>query len=318
MARPKTHKDIPTQKIHINTQISYNPNSDEFDDFVIDHPLSLCYQVTLKCNYSCPHCISSSGYTHPEGLSTSEVKKVLSKIRESGVMRLDLTGGEPFIRRDIDELLTYAVKDLKLSVVVTTNGSLMTHDHAVILAKLGIMTQISLDGPESINDSLRGKGSYANAVRAIKLLKKEGVRIRINCLIQRKSIGVLKPMVDIVKKLGIDHLYFIIVSAQGRANDIRDSICLSREEEKKIHKEIVKLQNNSKVTIKMLDYKRYMYSCNVIDPDGNFTSQSWDQDNRVTVGNILKQDLKVLWKNANAFDHLRHLLQYTRHKVLYG
>jgi MoaA/NifB/PqqE/SkfB family radical SAM enzyme len=296
--------------------IRYDDTTDKFTKFVLRSPFSVCYKVTQKCNYSCPHCIASSTNKSFYGLSTEKVKEIFRKVKDAGVLRLDITGGEPYIRPDINELLAYG-SEIGLEMVITSNGSLLKEDNAKLLSKLNIFTQISIDGSKEMNDSIRGKGSFDKAIQAIELLKKHSVPVRINCTIQNENIQVIDEIVNVAKENMVENIYIIIACAQGRSSLIRDRVCLNEIDEKNIRNKVLDLRRTSGINIKLLDFKQYSHSCVLIEANGDFISQSWDENDCILTGNILESDLNDLWMNSNAFDHIRHLLQYIRHPLLY-
>ncbi|EKD57347.1 MAG: radical SAM protein, partial [uncultured bacterium] len=243
-------------QISLSATVDLEKANGEFYRFVLSYPLSLCFQVTQRCNYCCPYCISSSSNDNTLESDLRTIKLILKKMRDAGVQRVDLTGGEPFIRKDIMPILQYAVR-LGLGVVVTSNGSLISPAQVQELKKLNLLVQISLDAPSSFNDSLRTKGSFRHALRAIKRLRQAGVEVRLNCVIQKKNRHLLEAMADFCKDTRVNHLYFILVSAQGRAKKIQDKICLTRKQEREVHAVTSKLKKDSGLMIKMHDYKKY-------------------------------------------------------------
>ncbi|WP_163193726.1 radical SAM protein [Clostridium thermarum] len=304
------------KQIDIKSWIAYDENTDKFSKFLLEAPFSVCYKITQKCNYNCAHCISASSKISSYGLPTEKVKEVFKKIKNAGVLRLDITGGEPYEREDINELLEYAV-NIGLEVVITTNGSLLKDEDIRLLSKYKIFTQISIDGSKETNDKLRGEGAFDKAVQAIKKLNNANVPVRINCTIQQRNIEAIDEIVDVARMLNVNNIYIIVACAQGRANRVRESICLNEIEERVLRNKVLQLRSNMDINIKILDFKQYSHSCVLIETNGDFISQSWDENDCINTGNIFESDLKELWIKSNAFDHARHLLQYIRHPVLY-
>ena len=294
------------------SDIFYDKNKDGFSRFVLSHPLSICYKVTNKCNLYCKHCIANGSTSNDIGPTFDDIKKALNIFKKSGIIRVDFTGGEPYVRKDIDQILEYAVK-LGLEVIITTNGLLLTDENIKVLKKNKIFTQISLDGSKKVNDKLRGKGSYEAAIKSIKLLIKNEIPTRINCTLQQKNVNEILKMIKISESLRLDNLYFILVGAQGRAKKYQKDICLLREQEISAIKKIQNYANKGNLNIKILDYKKY--NCILVEPNGDFISQSWDEENNKLVGNIYKDNLNKLWKKSGAFNHISHLLQYLRYPI---
>src|ERR1700676_1405861 len=98
-------------------QIHYDPDSDEFiaersDDSMpmsIDRPLSVGCLGTGRCNLRCAYCYGNEEALPMEEISAAEWKAVFVHLRSWGVMRVDLSGGEPTVRKDIRDICQAAV-----------------------------------------------------------------------------------------------------------------------------------------------------------------------------------------------------------------
>jgi sulfatase maturation enzyme AslB (radical SAM superfamily) len=111
------------------------------------YPYHVVWEVTTRCNLNCIHCYASSVDSAQTELTTAEGKRFLDDVAAVGDIRMIvITGGEPLLRKDIFELVEYAGK-LGLSIIFSTNGTLLTPDIAKDLVKLGVANfSISLDG----------------------------------------------------------------------------------------------------------------------------------------------------------------------------
>ncbi len=302
---------------NINAQLHYDSSTDKFSKFIIPHPLSICYKVTRKCNFNCPHCITSSSMNEWHWLDTEKAFEVIRRIAKSWIRRLDITWWEPFLREDMDEIIKLA-SELWLEVVVTTNWSKLSTKSLELLSRLKIFTQISIDWPKDLNDALRMKWSYDIAISAIKKFEQYGIPTRINCVLQKNNIHIFDQMIEIAKENKVANLYFILVSAQWRVFEDPNRFCLSEETEKEIKAKILSLRQKDWINVKMLDFKKYTWACTLIDSNWDFISQSHSEDKCINVWNILENDLNDLWINSWAFDHALHLMQYIRHPMLYS
>ena len=94
-----------------------------------------------------------------------------------GLKTVKITGGEPFIRRDILEILK-GVHDLKISLQLETNGILLDQEAAMVLEKIyredkAFFLSLSLDGDENLHDYQRGvQGAYQAVLKAMKERKR--------------------------------------------------------------------------------------------------------------------------------------------------
>ena len=130
-------------------------------------PLSVGWKITNRCNALCDHCYASSSPSECIGLSTEKLIKIAENLAQSNVFRVDLCGGEPTLRKNIN-VLAKKCRDLGLIVVLSTNGYLFNQIKKTI-PYLSFL-QISLDSlNEKTHDSFRNlQGSWKNAVRCIK------------------------------------------------------------------------------------------------------------------------------------------------------
>jgi sulfatase maturation enzyme AslB (radical SAM superfamily) len=147
------------------------------------HLTALWIQVTgTWCNLECSHCLNASGPREPwlRPLGAATVRRALADAERLGVKEIYFTGGEPFLHQEILPLLA-----LSLSVAPTTvltNGTVITAAVADALATLAreaaysLEIRVSLDhvDPE-LNDRIRGRGAWAKAVRAVRLLNERGL-----------------------------------------------------------------------------------------------------------------------------------------------
>src|SRR2546423_13907422 len=112
----------------------------------LNSPICLTWDLTYACNLSCVHCLSSSGRRDPRELSTEECKAVIDELQRMQVFYVNIGGGEPTVRPDFWELVSYAVAH-QVGVKFSTNGVKLTAERARWLAGTDYVdVQISLDG----------------------------------------------------------------------------------------------------------------------------------------------------------------------------
>jgi radical SAM protein with 4Fe4S-binding SPASM domain len=134
-------------------------------------PAYVLWEITLACNLRCRHCLSSSGTPAADELDTSEALALCDDLADLGVGAVALLGGEPLVRPDwaaIAERLTARGS----SVGLVTNGVLFDRTRAARARDAGVrQVVVSLDGSADIHDSLRGRGSHAQALAALRLAR---------------------------------------------------------------------------------------------------------------------------------------------------
>lgn len=111
------------------------------DKFLINRQDSIIFEVTQTCNNDCLFCYNvwKCRDDYPKGeLSTTETKRLIAKtIKETRCKQFTFTGGEPFLRKDLSELVSFT-KELGVSVTIISNGTLITEKIAKDYIKRGV------------------------------------------------------------------------------------------------------------------------------------------------------------------------------------
>jgi len=144
--------------------------------------MGLCVlHITNLCNLKCKHCYASAGNELNNELTYDEIIDIIDQLAEMNINYITVSGGEPLARKDVYEIIQY-IKSKNINVMITTNGTLIDEEVVKKLKELKIdSVQVSMDShiPE-IHDKFRGvEGSFDRAVQAIKLCKKNNIKINI-------------------------------------------------------------------------------------------------------------------------------------------
>ncbi len=185
------------------------------------------WEVTNKCNYKCPYCIfSSTNKSKAEELTTEQALNLLNEMSKLGYTHLKITGGEPFLRKDIMKILEQA-KSLNLKTDISTNASLITDKVARNLSNLDLdMVHVSLDGhTKTIHETARGKNTFEPTIIGIKnLTAQSNIYVRIGCLIFKDNENYLKEIAEFCEELGANEIIFSLMEAVGRGNSAKHLI----------------------------------------------------------------------------------------------
>jgi len=146
-------------------------------------PVSITIELTRRCPLSCKHCYlpETRGRARPgRELQTEEWKNILGQMARAGGLYLVFTGGEPLLRPDLAELCWHARK-LNFDVRVFSTGLGLTPELASELAAAGVSGfEVSLYGAPAVHDGITGlKGSLARSLSAARLLKNNGISVKI-------------------------------------------------------------------------------------------------------------------------------------------
>ncbi len=293
-----------------NAKVYYDTEIDCYD-LKLSAPLSVCWQITTKCNLHCKYCISSSDVNGEYGMDTETAKLFINHLGKIGVNRLDFTGGEPLTRNDLGELIDCAKKN-NINTIVTTNTLLLNNKNIEFLKKADLV-QISIDGPENIHNFQRQGDVYSKTIENIIRLKNEGCKIRLNSFIFNSNKEYVDYLMNLSNKLGVFSHLFIMFTPQGRGRAYENEIINDTEIEK-IKQSIEKTRVSENRNIRLYDYNEYMHSCVLITPEGNMISQGFYEEDSILVGNVLETPIEELFQDNN-FDHPTHVLHYLQRRL---
>jgi len=192
----------------------------EISDFFGHEPLmAASVRVTKGCNLRCRHCYANGGVVLDKEMKTEEVKKVIDQLAKLGVLHIFFTGGEPFIRRDMVEILEYTDKK-DLGILLSTNAQLVTKEILEKIKKLNIkLFQVSLDGLEATHDLNRGQGVYKNAVKIVKEASKIlGKNVTVGTVMMKNNWKNMDKIMAEAVKNGADVFSLMLLILSGRAS----------------------------------------------------------------------------------------------------
>lgn len=138
--------------------------------------------TNFDCNLRCDYCCVRSSPTAPRReLGLGRVQRIAREAAEIGVKQIFVTGGEPFLLKDIGEILISCAATAPTTVL--TNGMLFLGRHAQTLQALPrdrIVMQISLDSATPDRHDLhRGLGTWARTREGIQHARAQGFRVRL-------------------------------------------------------------------------------------------------------------------------------------------
>ncbi|SMC69795.1 radical SAM/SPASM domain-containing protein [Sporomusa malonica] len=166
---------------------------------------SIHWAVTGLCNLKCRHCFMEC----PEGrygeLPLKDILGMIVQFVRANVHQVELTGGEPFLRQDLPEIMS-ALRDNHIAVSqIYSNGLLITDDILGKIKEFGFLPhfQISFDGCGT-HDGMRGlRGIEQATVQAIRRLRAHGFPVTIATSVDRTNIGALPETYALMKQLDI-------------------------------------------------------------------------------------------------------------------
>lgn len=206
---------------HTVEEIDNTPFFEE--ERILYAPIRTYFDITLECNLRCKTCLNESGKPLENELSTEESLNVVEGIKRDGVFNVKFSGGGPTQRDDWFEIMLKA-KELGLIIAMNSNGIYNSTTLEKLIKLKPSEVTISLDGFESHNDYIRGKGSFEKALRSIKSLSEAGIRVCINSVITNIIDETdIRGLLELAEEYCYD-ISFFHARPIGRAKRINDKL----------------------------------------------------------------------------------------------
>jgi pyrroloquinoline quinone biosynthesis protein E len=173
-----------------------------------DRPTTLLAELTHRCPLHCPYCSNPLELIRADAeLSTDDWKRVFTQARELGVLQLGLSGGEPLVRKDLEELAAHA-RGIGLYSTLVTSGLGLTRKRAEALRDAGLEhIQVSIqDSDTESAERIAGVSSVKQKRAAIGLVKELGFAFSINVVLHRANLDRIGELIDLAGGLGADRL----------------------------------------------------------------------------------------------------------------
>ncbi|MFH0897766.1 MAG: radical SAM protein [Candidatus Bathyarchaeota archaeon] len=212
-------------------------------------PFFLAHAVTYACNSRCKTCTYWQMSPRMENdLPTEEVYSLLDDAYDFGMRGYYLFGGEPLIRKDIEDVVEYACKRGFLTTM-NTNGSLL-EAKAESLGKNLDFAFVSLDYFNEHNDFIRGRpGAFKDVLRGIERIREVGrTRVTLVTTISKLNFEAMEPMAKLAQKLGVGISYNAVEPTvkssfeEGRSDSPVRDYGLSREQIQTFYETLLRLK----------------------------------------------------------------------------
>jgi len=186
------------------------------ENFKMNGPYWILYFPTDACNYKCKHCYLEN-IPEKNEMDFEEVQKIFSNSRLLKNSRIGISGGEPFMKKDIVEILSM-ISNLGYKLEMTTNGAFPERIKE-LLEKSNpdkIDIAISIDGLKNSNDMIRAAGGFDKAIKTLKIIKEIGInKLQVNVVIQKLNIDYLDEIKDYFSSLDVDVAFIPLQSTNN-------------------------------------------------------------------------------------------------------
>jgi radical SAM protein with 4Fe4S-binding SPASM domain len=165
--------------------------------------MALDVYLTNACNLRCRYCFNLDREDAPR-IPLEDIRGILKVAYERHNRYVSITGGEPFLYKDIYDVLDYA-HDLGYWITILSHGGLLDAARVARLAKYWrVRIRISLDGPDGeSHDFLRGKGTFDNTMARIGLLLEHGLNVGVGVTVSEHNLDRLEDILGLCVEKGI-------------------------------------------------------------------------------------------------------------------
>jgi pyrroloquinoline quinone biosynthesis protein E len=286
-----------------------------------ERPTTLLAELTHRCPLHCPYCSNPMEMVRAQGeMGTEDWKRVFTQARELGVLQLGLSGGEPLVRKDLEELAIHA-RGLGVYTTLVTSGLGLTRVRAERLREAGLEhIQISIqDADPEIAEKIAGVSSVKQKQAAAAIVKELGFAFSINVVLHRANLDRIGPIIDLAAELGADRLELANTQYYGWAIENRAMLMPTREQLARAQATAEDAMRRYKGKMQILfvlpDYfEKYPKPCYggwgklylVVAPDGKvLPCHGATQITTLTFDSARDRSLEWIWHESAAFKAFR-------------
>jgi PqqA peptide cyclase len=284
-------------------------------------PTTLLAELTHRCPLHCPYCSNPLELIRGEAeLSTEQWKRVFSEARALGVLQLGLSGGEPLLRKDLEELAAHA-RSVGLYSTLVTSGLGLTRARAERFKEAGLEhIQISIqDSDPVVAEQIAGTRSVKHKQVAAALVRELGFAFTVNVVLHRSNLDRVGEIIDLAAELGADRIELANTQYYGWGLRNRAALQPTREQVERsrevAEQAMQRYRGRMQITYVLPDYyEPYPKACYggwgklylVIAPNGMaLPCHGATQITSLTFDNVRDHSLDWIWRESKAFRAFR-------------
>lgn len=276
--------------------------------------------LTNRCSTGCRHCYAPGPGDDTGELSTDAWLGIVGEARELGATGFTFIGGDPFLRTDLLDLVRETTRSSEAQARLFFNRE-VAPALAEELADAGrgrLTPLLSLDGPEAVNDSLRGRGNFHRGLCAAQALLAVGLRPVVNTVLLRPVLPALPALLRDMADAGLDRLHLILPHERGGLVRRGGLMPSGPEMEEALRVAIAEAAAAGIVIDNLAGWKarfgarRDLCSagCSLVTvgPDGSaYACPITCEDPAFFLGDVGEQGLAEIWRDSPGLRLLRHL-----------
>ncbi len=285
-------------------------------------PVGMLCELTHRCPLQCPYCSNPTDLDRVASeLTTAEWQSVMRQAGELGILQVHLSGGEPTVRKDLEEILEAAVK-AGLYTNLISAGVTITRERLMKFAEIGLdHVQLSIQDVDSDNaDRISAyKGGLAKKIEVSQWTKEAGMALTINAPIHRQNIHNVPRMIEFAIECGAGRIEIAHVQYYAWALLNRGSLMPTRESFMTAAKQVEHAREKYKgiIVIDMVVpdyYAKFPKPCmggwakqilNVTPQGRVLPCHAAESITHLTFDNVKDRPLADIWLNGEAFNKYR-------------
>jgi pyrroloquinoline quinone biosynthesis protein E len=284
-------------------------------------PYTLTAELTYRCPLRCPYCSNPIDWARRRNeLDTATWLRVFREAEDLGVVQLNLTGGEPLLRDDLEQLIA-AARELDLYTNLITSGISLTRQRLENLRGAGLDNlQISIQDVEAdASDRIAGLKSFEKKLEVARWVKEVGMPLTLNMVLHRDNLDRIDKMVSLAEQLGADRLELANTQYLGWALMNRQALLPTRQQLDHARAIAAAAKQRLRGRIEILYvtpdyYAEYPKTCMdgwgqrfiVVSPEGlMLPCHAAHTIAGLTFENVRDQSLAAVWSDSDGFNAFR-------------
>jgi len=291
-------------------------------DKTIGMPVSILFELTHRCPLQCPYCSNPLQLEQAANeLTTQQWSDLMEQAVKMGILQVHFSGGEPTIRRDLEDLVGKA-EELGLYSNLITSGVGLDDTRVGNLAGLGLKhIQISVQDSteESANRIAGHRDGYAQKLAAAKAVRRHSLPLTVNAPIHKMNIEHLPSIINLAVEMGASRMEVAHVQYYGWAYHNRASLMPKREQLERATEVVERARERLKGVL-VIDYvvpdyyARKPKACmggwarqflNVTPSGKVLPCHAAESITALRFDNVKERSLMDIWRNSGAFEKYR-------------
>lgn len=268
-------------------------------------PLTGKLELTYACNYKCRYCYVDN--LKSEFMKLEDVKHILNELKDIGVKYLFITGGEPFLHKDIIEIIKYS-EELNFIITIQTNGSMITQsimNELKSIDKLKIVMSYHSCNESKFDSFTQVDGSFKKVINLSKEFKKNNIDYFFKYTVTSDSERELKANIKFLEERKIPFKIHTLILPNIEDVKNNGDYNISEESIRFLHENGYMKFNKSSCSAAMnkiwISPNGDVYPCELV---------------REPIGNIFKENIKEIWYGDKSKKVLKSELFITDNKCI--